>query len=131
MTNVGVWQPQEVPLDAGVLVRLSNACDSIDEPTLGLSPDEIAKWAGVMKVSAQIWGPLLAAESDARLVRLVKFFTVAEMRLPGWEAGARSPVIRIVAELKRRNAYPKDLTAWIKANTTNRFLPYGSLAERL
>jgi len=131
MTSVGVWQPEEVPLDAGVLVRLSDACDFIDEPTLGLSPDEIAKWAGLMKVSAQIWAPLLAAESDARLVRLVKFFTVAEMRLPGWEAGARSPVIRIVAELKRRKTYPKDLTAWIKANSTNRFLPYGSLAERL
>jgi len=131
MTSVGVWQPEEVPLDAGVLVRLSGACDFIDEPTLGLSPDEIAKWAGLMKVSAQIWAPLLAAESDARLVRLVKFFTVAEMRLPGWEAGARSPVIRIVAELKRRKTYPKDLTAWIKANSTNRFLPYGSLAERL
>ena len=131
MTSVGVWQPEEVPLDAGVLVRLSDACDFIDEPTLGLSPDEIAKWAGLMKVSPQIWAPLLAAESDARLVRLVKFFTVAEMRLPGWEAGARSPVIRIVAELKRRKTYPKDLTAWIKANSTNRFLPYGSLAERL
>ena len=131
MTSVGVWQPEEVPLTADTLVRLSDACEFIDEPTLGLSPDEVTKWAGVMKLPAQSWSPLLAAESDARLVRLAKFFTVAEMRLPGWEAGARSPVIRIVAELRRRNAYPKELTAWIKANTTNRFLPYGSLAERL
>jgi len=131
MTSVGVWQPDEVPLTADLLVRLSDSSEFVDEPTLGLSSDEIAKWAGVMKVPAQAWAPLLAAESDARLVRLVKFFTVAEMRLPGWEAGARSPVIRIVAELRRRNAYPKELTAWIKANTTNRFLPYGSLAERL
>ena len=131
MTSVGVWQPEEVPLTASTLARLSDLSEFIDEPTLGLTADEIAKWAGVMKLSAQVWSPLLAAESDARLIRLVKFFTVAEMRLPGWEAGARSPVIRIVAELRRRNAYPPELTAWIKANTTNRFLPYGSLAERL
>jgi len=131
MTSVGVWQPEEVPLTASTLARLSDASEFIDEPTLGLTADEITKWAGLMKLSAQVWSPLLAAESDARLVRLVKFFTVAEMRLPGWEAGARSPVIRIVAELRHRNAYPQELTAWIKANTTNRFLPYGSLAERL
>jgi hypothetical protein len=131
MAGVGVWQPDAAPLDAEVLARLSDASDFIDEPTLGLSPDEVAKWAGVMKLPAPVWAPLLAQEADARLVRLVRFFTVAEMRLPGWEAGARSPVVRIVAELRRRNAYPRELTAWIKANTTNRFLPYGSLAERL
>jgi hypothetical protein len=131
MTSVGVWQPEDVPLTAGTLARFSDASDFIDEPTLGLTPDEIAKWSSVMRLDAQTWGPLLGAESDARLIRLVRFFTVAEMRLPGWEAGARSPVIRIVAELRRRNAYPAELTAWIKANTSNRFLPYGSLADRL
>jgi hypothetical protein len=131
MTSVGVWQPEEVPLTASTLARLSDASDFIDDATLGLTANEVAKWSGVMKLDAQIWTPLLAAESDARLIRLVRFFTLAEMRLPGWEAGARSPVIRIVAELKRRDAYPNELTAWIKANTTNRFLPYGSLAERL
>lgn len=131
MTSVGVWQPEEVPLTADALVRLSDACEFIDEPLLGLSSAEVAKWAGLMRLPAQDWAPLLAAEPDTRLVRLAKFFTVAEMRLPGWEAGARSPVVRIVAELRRRDAYPTELTAWIKANTTNRFLPYGSLAERL
>jgi hypothetical protein len=40
-------------------------------------------------------------------------------------------VIAIVRELRHRGSYPKELTAWIKAHTTNRFLPYGSLADRL
>ena len=53
------------------------------------------------------------------------------MRLPNWEALGRSPVIPLVAELKRRGRYPRELTGWIKANTTNRFLPYGSLLDRL
>ena len=62
--------------------------------------------------------------------RLVRFYTLAEA-LPGWEAGAQSPVIPLARELKARDAWPDDLTAWIKAHTDNRFLPYGSLMDRL
>jgi hypothetical protein len=131
MVDVGVWQPDDVPLNSVTLVRLSEAADSLEKPDLGLSADERAGWGSLMKLPADVWLPLLAAEPDERLVRIAKSLTVAEMRLPGWEAGARSPVITIVRELKRRGSYPKDLTAWIKAHTTNRFLPYGSLADRL
>jgi hypothetical protein len=131
MADVGVWQPQDVPLNADTLVRLSDAADSLAETNLGLSAHEVANWAPLMKLPADVWEPLLAIQDDTKLIRIAKWLTVAEMKLPGWEAGARSPVIAIVRELRRRNAYPKELTAWIKANTTNRFLPYGSLADRL
>ena len=131
MAGVEVWQPDDTPLNSPALSRFVEASKFIDEPMLGLSSVEIEKWASVMKRTAHEWASALTNESEPRLISLVKFFTLAEMRLPGWEAGARSPVIRIVAELRRRNAYPKDLTAWIKANSTNRFLPYGSLTERL
>ncbi len=131
MADVGVWQPQEVPLDSITLARLSDVADSLDEPDLGLSAGQVLNWAALMKLPDDVWTPLLEQEPDSRLIRLVKALTVAEMRLPGWEAGARSPVITIVRELRRRNAYPKDLTPWIKAHTTNRFLPHGSLLDRL
>ena len=131
MADVGVWQPQDVPLNERTLVRLSDAADSLAETNLGLSAVEVANWAPLMKLPADVWTPLIAIQDDATLIRIAKWLTVAEMKLPGWEAGARSPVIAIVRELRRRNAYPKELTAWIKANTTNRFLPYGSLADRL
>jgi hypothetical protein len=131
MADVGVWQPQDVPLNEGTLVRLSDAADSLAERNLGLSAAEVANWAPLMKLPADGWAPLIATQDDAKLIRIAKWLTVAEMKLPGWEAGARSPVIAIVRELRRRNAYPKELTAWIKANSSNRFLPYGSLADRL
>ena len=131
MVDVGVWQPEDVPLDAVTLVRLSDAADSLEKPDLGFSEHEIANWGSLMKLPADVWLPLLAIESAERLIRIAKTLTVAEMRLPGWEAGARSPVIAIVRELRRRNGYPKELTTWFKAHTTNRFLPYGSLADRL
>ena len=65
-----------------------------------------------------------------QLLALIRFYTLAES-LPGWEAGARSPVIPMVAELKKRGEYPADLGVWIKERTDNRFLPYGSLLDRL
>jgi ribosomal protein L13E len=131
MADVGVWQPRDPAIDARILVRLVDAADYLDHATLGLSADEVRELAVLMKHPRELWLPLFANESDARLVQLARFFTVAEMRLPGWEAGAHSPVIAIVAELRRRNVYPKELTAWIKAHTTNRFLPHGSLLDRL
>ncbi len=75
----------------------------------------------------------VAGESleDADVVGLIRLFTLAEQQLPGWESGAKSPVVPLAALLRKRNAYPNDLTAWIKANTNNRFLPYGSLMDRL
>ena len=130
MVDVGVWQPDDVTLDAATLVRLSEAADSLEKPDLGLSADERARWGSLMKLPADVWSPLLQLQPDEPLIRIAKLLTLAEMRLPGWEAGARSPVITIVRELKRRGRYPKELTAWIKAHTSNRFLPDGSLADR-
>ena len=37
----------------------------------------------------------------------------------------------MVRELKRRGRFEVALTTWIKANSTNRFLPHGSLMDRL
>ncbi len=68
---------------------------------------------------------------DEDVVSLIRLFTLAESNLPGWESGAKSPVVPLAALLRQRDAYPKGLTAWIKANTDNRFLPYGSLMDRL
>jgi hypothetical protein len=133
MSNVGVWQPDEhhVTLDAALLERLLAAAACLDQPEFALTAIEIERFAALMRLPAADWQTLIADQPDARLAALVKFFTLAEMRLPGWEALARSPVIALVAELKRRKRYPSELTAWIKANTTNRFLPYGSLLDKL
>lgn len=133
MADVGVWQPDVhgVTLNAALLLRLVRAADSLDAPTFGLTPDEVVNFAAVMRHPASDWTPLLSDQPDATLVQLVRFFTLAEMQLAGWEALGRSPVIPIVAELRRRKCYPNELTAWIKAHTNNRFLPYGSLLDRL
>ena len=118
-------------LDADVLEELADAAARLDEDDFGLERDRISALAAVARHDEKADWKAAAVELDsARLIALVRFYTLAE-RLPGWEAGARSPVIVLAAELKKRGDYPDDLTAWIKANTDNRFLPYGSLMDRL
>jgi hypothetical protein len=77
------------------------------------------------------WAAAAAALDDAQIVALVRLFTLAEMAFPGWKGADRSPVIAFAALLKQRGAFPAGLTAWIRANSDNRFLPYGSLMRRL
>jgi len=39
--------------------------------------------------------------------------------------------VALARVLKKRKAMPADLTPWIKANTTNKFLPHGDLMDLL
>jgi hypothetical protein len=131
--TVGTWQPDPAPLvlDAALLDRLAALSDRLDEPTLGLAPDEVQRYSALMHRDPAEWQGAVAGRSDDDLVSMVRLFTVAEMRLPGWEAGARSPVIPLVRELRARGSYPPELTRWIRSVSDNRFLPYGSLTDRL
>lgn len=129
---VDSWEPGgEIRPDEALLTRLAGiGRDNPETPAKGLSEDEIRRFAPLMRLATEDWTAPVASLEDALLVELVRFFTVAEMKLTGWEAGERSPVIPIVKELRKRDAYPAELTRWIKDHTDNRFLPYGSLIGR-
>ena len=61
------------------------------------------------------------------IASLIRFFAVAE-NLPGWEAGAESPVIPLAKVLRKRGVrLDKELLQWIREVNENRFLPYGPL----
>jgi hypothetical protein len=77
------------------------------------------------------WNDVAAELDDAAIVSLIRFFTLGEMDHPAWKAEAKSPVVALVRVLKKRKAMPSDLVSWIKANTTNRFLPHGDLMDLL
>ena len=118
-------------LDADVLEELVAAAARLEESDFGLARERINALAVVARQDEKTDWKAAAVELDSdQLIALVRLYTLAE-RLPGWEAGARSPVIALARELKQRGDYPDDLTGWIKRNTDNRFLPYGSLMDRL
>lgn len=117
------------------LTRLLEAACRLETPRFGLDASAAGELAPLARHggagSDLDWGAAADTLSDEDVVALIRLFTLAESQLTGWEAGEQSPVIPLARELKRRGSYPADLTAWIKANSDNRFLPYGSLMDRL
>jgi hypothetical protein len=82
----------------------------------------------LMRLPAQQWLEESQAWSDAQLWQLIQFFTLAEMQLPGWDAGADSPVIPLSKALRQRGApLNREQLLWIREHTDNRYLPYGPL----
>ena len=77
------------------------------------------------------WSDACDQFETAELQALAKLFTVLEQNYSSFSAGADSPVIPIVRNLKSKGAWEKTDTQWIKSNTDNRFLPHGSLMDRL
>ena len=92
-----------------------------------IAGDESQALAGLMQIEHSAW--LEAAENrpEEDLVHLIRFFAVAE-KLPGWEAGAKSPVIPLARVLRNRGQrLDKSLLQWLRDVSDNRFLPYGPL----
>ena len=114
-----------------VVEELLAAARLLTEDSFGLSRERTTALAVVARHEADCdWAAAAEVLDDSSIVDLVRLFTLAEC-LPGWESGAQSPVIPLARELKKRGVFPADLSAWIKSNTDNRFLPYGSLMDRL
>ena len=129
--SVGVWKPgkdaESKVVDLALLGRfvqlakgLSGALDAGMLDTAELANED---W--VMTVGPAAWGALRALDSDTT-ISLIRLFTLLEDQISGWEAGNKSPVIPLVKMLKERGDFEVDLRKWIKSNTKNRYLPYGS-----
>lgn len=130
---VGSWDPnaQATELTPSVLGELLAAAQRLDTADFGLAAADAQRLAGLARSDGADWDAAASGLNDAQLTALIRFFTLAEQRFPSWKAGPRSPVIPLARALRRRGAWPEDLIAWIKRHTDNRFLPYGSLADRL
>lgn len=133
--SVGAWDPAVATAlpSTALLLDLSERFIANGEATARTALDvaEVEQLAGWMQADAAVWPPVLGALSTETLITLVRFFTLAEQELPGWQAGRKSPAIACARELRQRSAYPAPLTAWIRQHSDNRFLPYGSLLDRL
>lgn len=133
--SLGSWDPaaesaayhqqiEPATLDRFIAYSRDDHLDQLDQLIQG---DESQIMAGLMLIEHSAW--LEAAESrpDEDLLHLIRFFAVAE-NLPGWEAGAKSPVIPLAKALRKRGArLDKDLLRWLREVSDNRFLPYGPL----
>ena len=129
MGEIGSWDP-DPKLSEQHRDILDRAADAIDQPGLGMTTETQQMLSSVIQASPQIWLDFVEQETTIRIIGWIKVLTLIEEVL-GVEVGAKSPVITLVRLLKKRNAYPNYLTEWIKSHSHNRFLPYGSLEDRL
>ncbi len=133
--SVGSWDPNLAKPDTDAAIKpellarfiaLSRQ-DQLDSITASVDADQQQLYAGLMTLPQQEWEHAVDNLMEADIYHLMRFFTVAELQLPGWEAGERSPVIWLNKILKARGKpLSKDQIQWIKQHTRNRFLPYGS-----
>ena len=133
--SLGSWDPKAAnaetnfSIDRKVLERFleisqHQQLDQLDEK---LSAEDQQIQAGLMTQDKHSWFAVAESFSDEELGQLMRFFTLAE-KLPGWEAGDKSPVIWLGKILKKRGTgIDRELLLWIKANTNNQYLPHGSL----
>lgn len=117
------------PMDEGLVAALCAVAEAHSGDTLSLEPADVARFA--VLASHPDWSTHAPQLTDLTLLGLIRVFTLGEMQYASWAAGDKSPVVPLVKELKRRGSYPSELTQWIKAHTDNKFLPHGSLLDRL
>tara|TARA_B110000503_G_scaffold20552_1_gene30890 strand:+ start:4827 stop:5231 length:405 start_codon:yes stop_codon:yes gene_type:complete len=133
--SLGTWDPKlvstssELSLNADLLDRLitydrENTLSRLEQL---LNEEDKQRLAGLMKIDHADWRAAAEALPEPDLIHLIRFFAVAE-NLPGWEAGADSPVIPLAKLLRRRGVrLDKPLLQWLRDVNENRYLPYGPL----
>ena len=126
--EVGAWEPPERLGDQHA--RILDAAETTGDR---LDVDEGAETClrVVANAGAGACSGFFADRSSGRLIAWLRVLTLAEESVPGCDVGAKSPVIVLARMLRERGDYPPELTAWIKSVSSNRFLPYGSLMDRL
>lgn len=128
MASTGTWEPeadQLRPDPARVRAWLQNSWQQAAdlEQLDDLDKASLQRW---IDLPEERWAALLDGLQADELARLVCLCTLAEQHLPGCAAGDQSVVIHAFRRYRQLLGRPDpELTRWIRANTDNRFLPYG------
>ncbi|NND67183.1 MAG: hypothetical protein HKN19_06315 [Halioglobus sp.] len=133
--SIGSWDPslgsqaQETALDSALLARLAaySRDEQLEQLEDVMSDADKQQWAGVMQIDHDQWRAAVEPLDSAAIGHLIRFLAVAE-NLPGWEAGAASPVIALAKVLRERGErLDRAQLLWLREVSDNRFLPYGPL----
>lgn len=134
MMNTGEWHPitetKDYHIEPALMQRFiqlsrDNCLETLEQ---ALTAEEQKQHAILMTLPQERWLQYAATLDSDSVVQLIRFFTKVE-DLPGWEAGADSPVIWLHKALKQRGEkLSREQLLWIKANSRNHFLPNGPLA---
>lgn len=124
--STATWEPSpaDFSLSAAQLHELLICLPITDSPA---SLANRFNWlAASAKAPQQQWQNVAENCQDNELVELIKFYTLAEEEL-GWNLKDKSAVIALFKILKKRTGTNKELVKWVKAHSSNRFLPFGAV----
>lgn len=131
--SVEEWRPvQKITIDLAKLRQYAAIASNFDGSNVAASlpVENISADSFLMSAAAVDWAQADELNSDD-ISNLIRFFTLAEMQLPGWEAGKSSPVIYLFKLLRKKTDVDaealKALRSWIKTNSDNRYLPNGAV----
>ena len=131
--SVEEWKPvQKIIIDLAKLRQYVAIASNFDDSNVAaaLPVENISADSFLMSAAAADWAQADELNSDD-ISNLIRFFTLAEMQLPGWEAGKSSPVIYLFKLLRKKTDVDaealKALRSWIKTNSDNRYLPNGAV----
>ena len=130
MKDVGSWTPAAAELGVAHREVLDGSVEVTDEPRFDRTGAELDRLREVMTATPEAVRGFIDGVDSSTLIGWVRVLTRAES-LPGCDVGPKSPVIALARTLRERGEYPDTLTAWIRSHSNNRFLPYGSLMDRL
>lgn len=129
--SVNTYDPNAAaqPIDGELVRELCLLGINLDSGELDLTDADAGRFS--VLAAHPDWSAQVEALSDAEVAALIRVFTLGEMKYSSWTAGEKSPVVSLVKVLKKRGSYEAEFTRWIKSHTTNKFLPHGSLLDRL
>ncbi len=131
MSDVQSWDPTLHTLNQTHRDLLNSVVVDTTVKQLQLTSEQLDALRSISLIDAREWTEFATNIEDAELVHWIKILSLVPEQHSGFSCGAKSPVIPLVRVLRKRGGYPTYLTAWIKQHSSNRFLPYGSLADRL
>lgn len=93
-----------------------------------LNKKNISAITPLMKQDISFWQSHCLTFSNDDVIALIRFFTIAEEKHSQLFAGKDSSVIALNKFLKSRNEkLSKDDLTWIRKNSSNRYIPNGSV----
>lgn len=131
MPDVVQWNPKSANLSSVHAEVLHTLVNELDNETFSVTEQQREILGPVLRIQHNSWLEFAEQRSTDLLVGWIKVLVLCAEQYPELESGAKSPVIPLVRVLRERGQYQTTLTTWIKSHSSNKFLPYGSLDDRL
>lgn len=145
--TTSTWEPNNSPSNTSTseedLNKSREYLSQLCEPIMSFTADEVLVFCKALtplqtkalhQLSTslnhpkKVWFEILSSLTNEQLKQLIFLFTAADFIYPELSIGEKSPAIKIYAAMKKRK---EKLTTnellWIKANSSNKFIPNGSI----